>query len=290
MKLLCALEEYLVDLEVRNYSELTTKNYRNRLIHWFEFTGKEDLDSVSIFDVKRYSAHLLKEGKKPSYVNVILITIKAFIQWCHDEGIGGWETKKWPYVRKESPAIPTITPAQARKILASAEGTSWQQRRDKAVLVCLFETGIRAAELCNIKPEDVTGEYIVIHGKGKKERRCAITPILKKALLRYQRASEGKFELPDHYYFLSVRGKKLTNDSLKCIVKKHCKGIEAPGLRCSPHDFRHFFAVQQLKMGRDLFSVSRMMGHSNIQTTAVYASSFDEQTLLNMTDSVLMNL
>ena len=290
MKLLCALEEYLVDLEVKNYSELTTYNYKSRLIRWFEFTGKEDFEEVSIIDVKRYSAHLLKEGKKPSYVNVILITVKAFVQWCHDEGIGGWETKKWPYVRKESPAIPTFTPAQVRKILASTDGTSWERRRDKAVITCFIETGIRAAELCNIKPTDIREDCILIHGKGKKERRVAITPILKKAMLRYQRATEDRFELPEPYYFLSIRGRKLTNDSLKAIIKKHCKGIEAPGLRCCCHDFRHFFAVQQLKMGRDLYSVSRMMGHSSVQTTSVYASSFDEQTLLNMTDSVLMNL
>lgn len=290
MKLLCALEEYLIDLEVKNYSKLTTYNYRSRLVRWFEFTGKQDLEDLSVFDVKRYSAHLLKEGKKPSYVNVILITIKAFIQWCHDEEVGGWETRKWPYVRKESPAIPTFSPAQVRAIILDCSGTSWIQRRDKALITCLVETGIRAAELARIKPEDIREDYILIHGKGKRERMVALTPPLKKAMLRYERATEDMFELPEPYYFLSLYGRKLTNCAIQDIVKKHCKGIKDSGLRCCPHDFRRFFAVQQLKMGRSLYEVSRMMGHSNIQTTAVYASSFDEQTLLNMTDSVLMNL
>ena len=288
MKLSCALEEYLIDLEVKNYSELTTYNYRSRLVHWFEFTGKQDLEDLSIFDVKRYSAHMLKNGKKPSYVNVVLLTIKAFVNWCHEEGIGGWETRKWPYVRMETQVIPTFNPNQVRAIILSCSGSSWTQIRDKAILTCLVETGIRAAELCSIKPEDIREDCILIHGKGKKERRVAITPVLKKAMLRYDRATLGRFELSEPYYFKSVRGKKLTNCSLQDIVKKHCKGIE--GVRCVPHDMRHFFAVQQLKMGRSLYEVSRMMGHSNIQTTVAYVNSFDEQTLLNMTDSVLMNL
>lgn len=290
MKLSCALEEYLVDLETRNYAKTTIEDYCLKLNRWFRFMEKEDLDSVNIFDVKRYSAHLLKEGKKPSYVNVTLIAIKGFVRWCYDEEIGGWETKKWPYVREESKRIPTFTPGQVRKIIASTDGSSWEMRRNRCLITCFVETGIRASELCNIKPGDIAEDYILIHGKGKKERRVPITPPLKKAMLRYERASLGKFEMPDPYYFLSYRGKKLTKNSLKCIIRKHCKGIEAPGLRCCPHDFRHFFAVQQLKMGRDLFSVSKLMGHSSVKTTAVYASSFDEQTLLNMTDSVLMNL
>lgn len=119
-----------------------------------------------------------------------------------------------------------------------------------------------------------------------------VTPILKKALLRYETASKRYFDLKetDNFYFLSFHGRQLTNSAVEHIVKRHGEGIE--GVRVSPHTCRHFFAQQQMKMGTDLYTISRLLGHENIGITQTYLNSLRDEEVIQIAKqkSVLMNL
>lgn len=156
----------------------------------------------------------------------------------------------------------------------------------------LFETGIRCWELCCIQREDIHEEFIMIRGKNHKQRVVPVTPILKKALLRYETASKRYFDLKetDNFYFLSFHGRQLTNSAVEHIVKRHGEGIE--GVRVSPHTCRHFFAQQQMKMGTDLYTISRLLGHENIGITQTYLNSLRDEEVIQIAKqkSVLMNL
>ena len=156
----------------------------------------------------------------------------------------------------------------------------------------LFETGIRCWELCCIKPEDIHEDFIIINGKWHKQRVVPITPILKKALLRYELAKENYFKLKskDNYYFLSFHGKQLTNSAVEHLLKKY--GQEIEGIRVSPHTCRHFFAQQQVKMGTDLYTISRLLGHENLRVTQIYLNSLRDEEVIEIAkqNSVLMNL
>ena len=72
-----------------------------------------------------------------------------------------------------------------------------------------------------IKPEDIHDDYIIINGKNRKQRVVPVTPILKKALLRYERTKDKYFayKKTDEYYFLSYRGKQLTNSAMEHLIK-----------------------------------------------------------------------
>jgi integrase/recombinase XerD len=178
-------------------------------------------------------------------------------------------------------------------MMSSCGGNDFLSVRDKAVLSTLFETGIRCWELCCIKPEDIHDDYIVItSGKNHKQRVVPITPILKKALMRYEAAKAIFFTLKptDNYYFLSNHGRQLTNSAIEHIVKRHGDGID--GIRVSPHTCRHFFAQQQVKMGTDLYTISRLLGHENIGITQTYLNSLRDSDIIKIAkqNSVLMNL
>ena len=120
----------------------------------------------------------------------------------------------------------------------------------------------------------------------------AITPHLKKALMKYDRVRENYFAYKgiDDYYFLSYTGRMLTNSGMEHMIKRRCKGIE--GIRCSPHTFRHFFAQQSLKQGRDLYSISRQLGHENLQITSIYLRSLQDEDMIKIAkeNSVLQNM
>ena len=119
-----------------------------------------------------------------------------------------------------------------------------------------------------------------------------ITPLMKKAMLRYERVKEEYFEfkVTEPYYFLSNNGRQLDNSSVERIVKKHGKDVE--GIRVSPHTCRHFFAQQQIKMGTDLYTISRLLGHENISITQIYLNSLRDDDIIQMNkgNSVLMSM
>ena len=135
-------------------------------------------------------------------------------------------------------------------------------------------------------------DYIIINGKNHKQRVVPITAMLRKALIKYELAKDNYFALKntDDYYFLSFHGRQLTNCAVEHIIKRHGEGIN--GIRVSPHTCRHFFAQQQIKMGTDLYTISRLLGHENIQITQTYLNSLRNDDIINIAKqrSVLLNM
>jgi len=147
-------------------------------------------------------------------------------------------------------------------------------------------------ELCFIQKKDIHEDFIIINGKNHKQRVVPITPVLRKALMKYDAAADNYFYLKniDDYYFLSFHGRQLTNSAVEHIVKRHGAGID--GIRVSPHTCRHFYAQQHIKMGTDLYTISRLLGHENIQITQTYLNSLRDDEVINISKqrSVLLSM
>ena len=105
--------------------------------------------------------------------------------------------------------ILTFSEDEIRRLLNHFNGRDFMSIRNRTILAMFFDTGIRLTELMTLKPEQIHEEYILIHGKGNKERLVPVSPYLAKALMQYQRAKEGYFEgrLPEGYLFVSNHGK-----------------------------------------------------------------------------------
>lgn len=297
MKLEALVREYLIEIEVRKYTPKTIRGYRNNLNLFLRFCldelGITTMDEMSIGAVRQFSKRLSDRGRKGTYINGLLKNIKSFLQYCYEEGYGGFNTRKsFKWCKEERPVIMAYKPSDVRKMLQSCKGYNFISIRDNAVLTMLFETGIRCWELCCIQREDIHEEFIMIRGKNHKQRVVPVTSILKKTLLRYETASKQYFDLKetDNFYFLSFHGRQLTNSAVEHIVKRHGEGIE--GVRVSPHTCRHFFAQQQMKMGTDLYTISRLLGHENIGITQTYLNSLRDEEVIQIAKqkSVLMNL
>lgn len=297
MKLDALVKEYLIEIEVRKYTPKTIRGYRVGLNLFLRFCKEhleqDEIDDITLATVRQFAKFMTEAGRKGTYINGLLKTIKSFLQYCYEEGYGGFNTKRnFKWCKEERPVITAFRPSDVRQMLQNCKGYDFISIRDKAVLTLLFETGIRCWELCCIQKEDIHDDFIVIKGKNHKQRVVPITPILQKALLRYEAAAENYFTLKstDNYYFLSFHGRQLTNSAVEHIVKRHGTGIE--GVRVSPHTCRHFFAQQQIKLGTDLYTISRLLGHENIRITQTYLNSLrdDEVIQIAKQKSVLMNL
>lgn len=297
MKIESSIKEYLIEIEVRKYTPRTIRGYRNNLNLFLRFCvereGIEDVEDLTMGVVKQFTQFMVGQGKKGTYINSILKNIKSFVQYNYDEGYGGFNTRRvFKWCKEDKPVIVVFKAGQVKKMLADCGGHDFVSVRDRAILTTLFETGVRCLELCCIRPVDIHDDFIIIQGKNHKQRVVPVTPVLAKAFVRYNDVSKRFFDLKstDDYYFLSFHGRQLTNSAVEHIIKKHGKGIK--GVRVSPHTCRHFFAQQQVKMGTDLYTISRLLGHENIHITQTYLQSLRDEEVIRIAKqkSVLLSL
>ncbi len=297
MKIRAAAKEYLIDIEVRKFTAKTIRSYRNNLNLFVrycnEIEGIDQMEDVSLAVVRNFSRYMSSKGKKGSYINGLLKVAKVFIQFCYDEDYGGFNTKKnFKWCKQDKAVILAFKPSDVRKMLNNCKGYDYIHVRDAAILTTLFETGIRCWELCCIQKQDIHEDFIIINGKNHKQRVVPITPIMRKAIMKYAdvRASYFALKNTDNYYFLSNHGRQLTNSAVENIVKRY--GSDIKGVRVSPHTCRHFYAQQQVKMGTDLYTISRLLGHENVQITQTYLNSLRDEDVINIAKqkSVLMSM
>ena len=297
MKISVAKREYLTEIEVRKFTLKTIKSYRNNLNLFLRFCEEEagisEVEELTLSVVRQFSLYMSGKGRKGSYINGLLKVAKAFIQYCYDEGYGGFNTRKnFKWCKQDKAVIMAFKPSDVRRMLQSCKGYDFLQVRDAAVLTALFETGIRCWELCCIQKKDIHEDFIIINGKNHKQRVVPITPVLRKAMMKYDNCAADYFTLKniDDYYFLSFHGRQMTNSAVEHIIKRHGEGIS--GIRVSPHTCRHFFAQQQIKMGTDLYTISRLLGHENIQITQTYLNSLRDDDIIQIAKqkSVLMSM
>ena len=297
MKISAAIREYLIEIEVRKYTPKTIRGYRNSLNLFLRFCEQEahiqEVEEINLAAVRQFSAFMSQKGRKGSYINGLLKVSKSFIQYCYDEGYGGFNTKKnFKWCKQDKAVIVAFKPCDVKQLLQESKGTDYIHVRDTAILTALFETRIRCWELCCIQKQDIHDDYIIIKGKNHKQRVVPITPVLQKTLIKYNACAADYFTLrgTDDFYFLSNHGRQLTNSAVENIIKRYGQGIE--GVRVSPHTCRHFYAQQQVKMGTDLYTISRLLGHENIQITQTYLNSLRDEDIINNTKqrSVLMSI
>lgn len=195
MKMQSAVDEYLVEIEVRKYTPKTIRSYRCNLNLFLRFCAEklhvETVEALTPAVVRQFSRCMSEAGRKGTYINGVLKSIKSFIQYCYEEGYGGFDTRKtFKWCKEEKPVITAFSPEQVRSMLQSCRGHDYLSLRDYAILTLLFETGIRCWELCCIREEDIHNDFIIINGKNHKQRVVPITPVLKKAMLRYESGKE----------------------------------------------------------------------------------------------------
>lgn len=298
MKIKDGIKDWLVECEIRKYTPKTIRGYKTNLNIFLRYCEEEEelieVDEINLAVIKRFTQTMIRKGKKGTYINGLLKVIKSFLQYMYDEYGEGFNTKikGFRWVKEEKPIIKAFKPKDVKKILDNCRGADYLAIRDTAIITTLIETGVRCYELCCIQPKDVFEDHIVIQGKNHKRRVVPITPHLKKALMRYDRVRENYFAYKniDEYYFLSNTGRQLTNSGMEHMIKRRGKGVE--GYRLSPHTFRHTFAQLSLKQGRDLYSLSRQLGHENLQITSIYLRSLQDDEIIKIAkeNSVLMNM
>lgn len=296
-----SVKEWLYECEIRQYTWKTIKGYRNGLELLVNYLQREQgvtqLEDVQTRHLKAFFMYQSKRGRKETYLNGLLKTYRAFFKYqLQEENIQSNPVLKVSWMKEEQTIIKTFSNEEVKQMMEAYNGKDYISVRNKAIMAMLFDTGIRCYELCTLSSDSIKDNCIVIFGKGKKERQVGKSSYLSKLLLKYERMREYNFDCKNvekDYYFLSRTGRPLTNSAVENIVKTAGEYAHvSDDVRCSPHTCRHFFAQAQLKNGTDVYSLSRLLGHSNINITQRYLQGLQDNEIVtkSIETSVLMHL
>jgi integrase/recombinase XerD len=160
-------------------------------------------------------------------------------------------------------------------LLRTCDVRTFYGSRDFAIVMLLFDSGIRAAELLRLKDQDVHWDrgLLNVFGKGSKERSVPVSARTLRAIRRYQhrRTAKGYDSVPT--LFISSSGFDLTHSGLAQLLRRMGRKT---GLHVHPHKFRHSFAVNALRNNAREFDIQACLGHTTLLMTRHYARQSGE--------------
>lgn len=300
MLLTDAAKEFEFNCQCRKLSDKTIRNYGKLIGYLLDYLKEQHkvlcLEDVRPMYIKAYLMMLQERGAKPQYINDQLKAFKVLFRYLYEEGYtDSILTERIKNVKQPKTIIKTFTEQEVKKMTEYYSEHTFMEVRNRLMLMTFFDTGIRVSELIDLKLSQVKDEYILIHGKGDKERVVPKSPLLNKCMFKYLSTRENFFayrRVPENV-FLSRNGRPMTTEAIHRVIKIAGKAVGVSrDIRVSPHTCRHTFAQMQLKNGLDLYSLSRLMGHSNISITQRYLEGLRDFEVLNACKAtgILMNL
>jgi len=185
----------------------------------------------------------------------------------------------------ESPRTPHRFPRyieadEVDKMLDAIEDIdTWFGKRDRAVIMFLWDTGVRASELCGLEMRDLDlarRKAVIRNGKGEKDRSISFGLRAKEYLTAWLEVRDKRGETNCRNVFINQDGKPLKRRGLSSLLRRRAQkaGVEGP---CNPHAFRHGFAMAFLDNGGHINNLQRLMGHATLRSTEVYVWSTDKR-------------
>jgi len=273
----------LEELQRRNYAETTISSYI-RIVEDFSRRFQRPPDCLGPKHIREYQSELFKKRKlAASTVTVYLAALRFFYGKTLKKS---WSTVETPYP-KRAEHVPSILSQQEVARLIDAADSSFH----RTLLMTLYATGVRRAELTHLKISDVDSQRMVIHvrgGKGRKDRDVMLSPKLLKELREHWRRLRRK---PSEWLFPGNR--QHTNDqpiSTKAVWHACRNAAKRAGIKkqVHPHTLRHCFATHLLEQGADLRNIQMLLGHNDLEQTTIYLHV--SELRLNATASPLDSL
>ena len=271
------VNRFLQDLQRQETSPNTRRSYQLDLLHfasWFARTLGEGFspEVVTPTDGREYRGYLLNvEKRQPATVNRRLAALRRFFQWAKATGL----VKELPTDDVKGVASSPRAPHWLEKrdvdrLIRTVERHG--NTRDLAIVLTLRHTGIRVSELCSLMLGDVEtserkGSLTVRSGKGSKFRVLPLNVDARRAIASYL---EVRPTVSADHLFIGQRGQGISSRAVELLVTKYGRlaGLED----VTPHTLRHSFGKHALDAGADLVSVSALLGHERLETTAIYTT------------------
>ena len=280
--------------------EFYSENLRRFLWYSLKQNWSDDIRSFSEWHVREFIGYVANEtnrwglvgnGSEPTRrkvthttVHHYFVVLSNFFSWVVREGVlDESPCSNIKVAKPKDKVIKPYTKEEIERMLAVCErdyqnNARFLGSRNKAIVLVLVDSGVRLSELTGMKMADIENSNgnIKIMGKGGKERIVRIGKVAQKSLWRYlmNRPNDGRAEL-----WLTEEGIPLSSVAVQCMVKrlKQRVGVGGSGV---VHRFRHTFALNFLRVDKNVFNLQYLLGHSDLEMVKKYTSALGMEDAL----------
>ena len=262
----------------KNYSDHTVNAYTKDVASFQRFCKEvyqvEDIDNTEYVTIRQWIVTLSDDKIANRTINRKITSLKAYFLFLRNTGV----SDRNPLAKHKALKIERKLEIPFSEMEMKSVGDiqvfsdDFTGRRNKLIIDLLYATGIRRAELINLKISDVSflSNQLKVLGKRNKER---LIPLLNKLKVSFERYYEARdklsyYEDPD-LVFLTKTGKKIYGTLVYRVVDAYFTAISGK-VKKSPHILRHTFATHLLSNGADLNAVKELLGHASLASTQMY--------------------
>lgn len=291
MKITLAIDEYLACKENRLTHD-TYQFYLWGLEHferWCTDHKLTDLAQITPVHIQQFIAANPKDSENTRHHKAQVA--KGFLRWCAADkktGVKKLTIERIEMPKVEQPDVTIYTEEEINKLLAVCTETRFPLR-NRAILLLLLDTGVRASELVfdSARPEEKTGlllenvvigkrgteSYVIVPGKGRKPRTIKFGETTRLALSAYLERERPRVDAG--HVFLAQGREALTVHGLEMLLVNLAKRARIKS-EVYPHKFRHTFAIRQLQAGVSSLVLMQLLGHSTLESTKIYTRALTE--------------
>ena len=254
----------------KKYSILTVNAYTKDLeefIDFLESTGASFNKNIEYTFIRNWIVFLSKNKISPNSINRKVSSLKAYFKFL----VNIKEIKKSPLrnhtsLRTKSKVVNPLNETEIKEVFELFKTSEKELTRDSMIIDILYSTGLRRAELINLKKSDIyfDDQVIKVLGKRNKERLVPMLPDLVKKLKLYSINIKE-----DSFLLQSKNGNKISPSTIYRVVNKYLRSISTK-TKISPHVLRHTFATHILNNGADINSIKEILGHKSLASTQIY--------------------
>lgn len=259
----------------RRLSARTVQNYCDNLKDLSAFLsaqGIEELEELEARDVRAWQMEHTERGEAPATIKLRLVSVGAWLRYLRRQGLFDRDLMAKVTMPRQPKRLPVFFRESETERLYDEGlfGDDYAGQRDRLILRILYETGIRRAELADLREgsADLGSLTLKVRGKRDKERLIPIESELARNISEYLALKHREWE-DREWMFLNAKGEQMSGSSVYRVVRKYMSVLSTAD-RVSPHVFRHSFATHILDEGGNLKAIQELLGHESLATTELY--------------------
>jgi len=266
-----AYTDFILSRKAMNCTPATIRFYRftaGAFLSWCETQGITSPEEVTARQVRQYLARLIDANKKDTTVHANARAIRTLLRFWHAENYMS-VLIKFSMPKLEKKRLPVLTVEQLKQVLSVCN------KRDKAIVLVMVDSGLRRAEVCKLNWNDIdmtSGLVIVKMGKGRKDRVSAIGARTRRALLAYRRTLADR----DGVLFQTEKGGRFSGNGIMMLFRRLSK---KSGIYITAHSLRRTFTILALRAGMRPLHLQNLGGWTSLDMVEHYAQMIDEDLL-----------
>lgn len=268
----------------RNRSDLTIKNYGEDLRAFKEFYGNlegcHSWKSVDSDIIRDWMESMMDKGNNATSINRRLSALRSFYHFALARKLVDKDPVHGVTGPKKGRPLPQFLKENEMDRLLDAESwtESFEDVRNRAVIMTFYETGIRLSELIGLDDcmVDFSNRQLKVTGKRNKQRVIPFGEELLATLRDYMKCRNKEVILQSEALFVTAKGQRMTSSQVREAVRKNLSKVCTLKKR-TPHVLRHTFATAMLNNKAGIESVKKLLGHESLSTTEIYTHTTFEQ-------------